>query len=66
MTEELRRVTVTELRNSPGRVIDQVVATNTPVTITRYGKPVAVLAPYRWYERLREASRTHESEAGDG
>ena len=41
----LERVTTTEARRSWNRLIEQVVDNNTPVLITRYGQPAAVLAP---------------------
>lgn len=44
-----REVTMTEAHRSWNRLIKTVVDTGTPVTLTRYGKPVAVLAPHGWH-----------------
>lgn len=45
MSTPFREVTMTEARRSWNRLIQTVVDTGAPVTLTRYGKPVAVLAP---------------------
>lgn len=42
---------MTEAHKSWNRLIDEVVTTGIPVTLTRYGKPVAVLVPYGWHQR---------------
>lgn len=47
-----REVTMTEAHKSWNRLIKAVVDTDTPVTLTRYGKPVAILSPHGWYQRL--------------
>jgi predicted nucleotidyltransferase len=44
--DNLEHVTKTEARKSWDRLINRVVDTNTPVIPTRYGKSVAILAPY--------------------
>ena len=69
-TDGFRRVTITELRNYTSRIIDEVVATGTPVTITRYGKPVAVLSPLDYFDRRfldrLAATLTGQTEAPNG
>ena len=37
------------------RVLDQVAATRTPITITKRGKPVATLVPYQGQQRTPKA-----------
>lgn len=43
---QYRHVTMTEARRSWNRLIAEIVDTGTPVLLTRYGKPIAVLEPY--------------------
>jgi prevent-host-death family protein len=54
-------VSLTEARRTLGQLIDQVVATGEHVTITRRGRPVAVIVPYAWHEaRVRRAVELYE------
>lgn len=46
----LREVTMAEAHRSWNRLIESVVETGLPVTLTRYRKPVAVLAPFGWHQ----------------
>lgn len=52
-----RNVTMTEARRSWNRLIKEVVDTIIPVTLTRFGKPVAVLAPYDPDQHTPEKAR---------
>ena len=47
-TVEFRRVSITELRNH--RAIDEIVETDTAVTITYHSKPVAVLSTFEYFD----------------
>ncbi len=46
-------VSMTELRKRLGYYLSLVENDKTTITITKYGKPVAVLIPYDEYERLK-------------
>lgn len=52
-----REVTMTEARRSWNRLIREVIDTDTAVTLTRYGKPVAVLAPYDRHQHQMTSDR---------
>ena len=47
-------LSLTDIRGNLREVVDQVVRTGGEVTITRYGKPVAVLLAHDEYESLVE------------
>lgn len=47
-------IALTEVRDNIKAIIDEVVATATEYTITRHGKPVAVILSYEEYESLVE------------
>ena len=45
-------------------VIEQVRMTRTPITVTRHGRPMAVMVDIGWYERARSALQRAQEEAG--
>jgi antitoxin YefM len=47
-------VPLTEVRDNIKAIIDEVVSTATEYTVTRHGKPVAVILSYEEYESLVE------------
>jgi hypothetical protein len=47
-------VPLTEVRDNIKAIIDEVVGTATEYTVTRHGKPVAVILSYEEYESLVE------------
>jgi antitoxin YefM len=47
-------VALTEVRDNIKTIIDEVVGTATEYTITRHGKPVAVILSYEEYESMVE------------
>lgn len=54
-------VSLTEARRTLAQLVDHVVATGEHVTITRWGRPVAVVVPYAWHEaRVRRAAELYE------
>ncbi|MEB4208756.1 type II toxin-antitoxin system Phd/YefM family antitoxin [Mycobacterium sp. 94-17] len=53
-TAESASIALTEVRDNIKAIIDEVVTTATEYTITRHGKPVAVILSYEEYESLVE------------
>lgn len=53
-TADATSVALTEVRDNIKAIIDEVVSTATEYTITRHGKPVAVILSYEEYESLVE------------
>jgi len=51
---EAQSVALTEVRDNIKAIIDEVVSTATEYTVTRHGKPVAVILSYEEYESLVE------------
>lgn len=51
---ELSTVALTEARDNLRAIVDEVVETGNEFTITRHGKPVAVILSYEEYESLVE------------
>ena len=43
----MKTVTMTELRRNLSKILDEVESEGTEFLITRYGKPVAVLLPWK-------------------
>ncbi len=43
----MKVVSVYELRDGLARYLNSVVTTETPIVVNRFGKPIAVIAPYR-------------------
>lgn len=61
-----REITMTQAHRSWNRLIDEVVTTGSPVTLTRYGKPVAALVPYGWHPSHHESPNEPGDFDGDG
>lgn len=51
---ERTAVALTDVRDNIKAIIDEVVTTSTEYTVTRHGKPVAVILSYEEYESLVE------------
>ena len=50
LTQHTHTVDLTTLKTKPGEVLDKV--KNTPITVERYGKPVAIIITPEQYERF--------------
>lgn len=53
-TNDAPSLPLTEVRDNIKAIIDEVVSTATEYTVTRHGKPVAVIMSYEEYESLVE------------
>jgi prevent-host-death family protein len=52
-------VDIEDARERLEELVDKVMATGEKVFIDRGGVPVAVIVPYRWYERAVHGPRHH-------
>ncbi len=53
-TTDAQTVALTDVRDNIKTIVDEVVATGNEFTITRHGKPVAVILSFEEYESLVE------------
>lgn len=57
----MKKVTLTQLRRDLVKIVEELAQTQEHITVTRYGKPVAVLLPVSHYEHLVELRQNLET-----
>jgi prevent-host-death family protein len=61
----MEQIGIEEARRQLGEIVDRARLAGTPTTITRQGKPAAVIVPFEWYKDAQTAV-TGASENGLG